>query len=268
MYGFHNKQGLWMSGYYSMVQVCEVWMLAPFDGSQTADEFLKDRLSLVELGFRQKEEQLAKQLRDAERPTGEVVRINALMGSLGANFDPMNIVCRSLKKFQADVEELNARFRQASAPLHYHNGFIQISRDELMARELETPFWARVGQPRFANVDIDMKEAIDLRDTGGRDPAFYAARALESTIKIISDEKGWTHGGERGAHNYIDNLSSNRSGFIEPWEAKFLKDFFTSVRNPLGHGAGSQPMVSLSNLQSEWAIDFVMVWIKTLIARM
>ena len=33
-----------------------------------------------------------------------------------------------------------------------------------------------------------MKEALDHRDTGQRDAAFYAARALESTIKIISDK--------------------------------------------------------------------------------
>jgi hypothetical protein len=62
-------------------------------------------------------------------------------------------------------------------------------------------------------VDHDIKEAIDLRDTHGRDPAFYAARALESTIKIISDEKGLSTAKERGAHNYIDNLK--RDGFIE-----------------------------------------------------
>lgn len=62
-------------------------------------------------------------------------------------------------------------------------------------------------------MDHDIKEAIDLRDTHGRDPAFYAARALESTIKIISDEKGLSTAKERGAHNYIDNLK--RDGFIE-----------------------------------------------------
>jgi hypothetical protein len=37
-------------------------------------------------------------------------------------------------------------------------------------------------------------------------PALYAAKALESTIKIISDEKHFSNGKERGASNYIDNL--------------------------------------------------------------
>lgn len=39
---------------------------------------------------------------------------------------------------------------------------------------------------------MDVTEAIDRRDTGRRDPSFSAAKALESTIKIVSDEKGWT----------------------------------------------------------------------------
>lgn len=170
--------------------------------------------------------------------------------------------------FRACVEELNARFRQASYPLNYHNGYIQISTDDVVQREIETPFWALVSDSIWANVDLDMKEALDLRDSDGRDPAFYAARALESTIKIISDQKGWTHGGEKGAHNYIDNLASKKNGFISSWESASLKEFFTHVRNPFGHGAGSSQMPSLSHPQTEWAIEFGMSWIKNLIRRL
>ena len=113
-----------------------------------------------------------------------------------------------------------------------------------------------------------MKEALDLRDSDGRDPAFYAARALESTIKIISDRKGWTHGKEKGAHNYIDNLASKANAFIAPWEGASLKEFFTHVRNPFGHGAGSAQMPALSRPQTEWAIEFSMSWVKNLIRRL
>ncbi len=115
-------------------------------------------------------------------------------------------------------------------------------------------------------MDHDIKEAIDLRDTNGRDPAFYAARALESTIKIISDEKHFSTGKERGAHNYIDNLKGGT--FIEDWEADALKLFFTKVRNPLGHGPGSGEMVILGNHQTNWAIENCMTWAKSLIRRM
>ena len=170
--------------------------------------------------------------------------------------------------FQTNVDELNARFRQAGYPLNYHNGFIQISTDDLVQKQVETPFWMLVADPVWQNVDVDMKNALDLRDSDGRDPAFYAARALESTIKIISDKRGWTHRGEKGAHNYIDNLASKTSGFILPWERASLKEFFTCVRNPFGHGAGSSEMPSLSRPQTEWAIEFSMSWIKNLIRRL
>jgi len=79
----------------------------------------------------------------------------------------------------------------------------------------------------WKNVDLDIKEAIDRRDNGVRDAAFYAARALESTIKIISDQKGWTRGREGGAQNYIDNLCNLRGGnLIEEWEKEALKQEF------------------------------------------
>jgi hypothetical protein len=170
--------------------------------------------------------------------------------------------------FRTHVEELNTRFRQAGYPLNYHNGFIQISTDDLVQKEVETPFWNLVADAVWANVDLDMKEALDLRDTDGRDPAFYAARALESALKIVSDKKGWTHGGEKGAHNYIDNLASKKNGYIAAWESTSLKEFFTHVRNPFGHGAGSSQMPSLSRNQTEWAIEFSMSWIKNLIRRL
>jgi hypothetical protein len=169
--------------------------------------------------------------------------------------------------FQAAVDELNIRFRQAGCKLHYHNGFIQISDDELILQELENPFWTLVAHPTWKNVDTDMKEAIDRRDGGERDPAWYAARALESTIKIISGEKGWSHGREQGAHNFIDNLAKKDALFIERWEADALKSIFTELRNPFGHGPGSAEMPMLTPQQIDLAIELCMSWVKSLIKR-
>jgi hypothetical protein len=168
--------------------------------------------------------------------------------------------------FLGMVEELNARFRQAATSLNYHNGFIQRSSDALATEMIERPFWALVADPKWKNVDMDMKEAFDRRDSGDRDPAFPAARALESTVKIISDEKGWTHGNERGAHNYVDNLT--RAEFILNWEAEGIKLFFSKVRNPLGHGPGKDEMPALTSHQTNWAIETCIVWINSLIRRM
>jgi hypothetical protein len=102
-------------------------------------------------------------------------------------------------------------------------------------------FWAAVGDPIWKNVVTDIKEALDRRDANQTDPAFYAAvRALESTIKIISDQKGWTHGREKGIHGYIDNLGSATNGaFINESESGMFKYIFTEVQHLAGYGDGS-----------------------------
>jgi hypothetical protein len=138
----------------------------------------------------------------------------------------------------------------------------------LIQETVETPFWALIADPRWRNVDTDMKEALDRRDSNGRDPAWYAARALESAIKVICDIKLWTTGKEKGAHNYIDHLAAKSNRFIDRWEADGLKGFFTEARNPLGHGPGSAEMLKLTDQQTEWAIEFSMSWIKSLIRRL
>lgn len=47
-----------------------------------------------------------------------------------------------------------------------------------------------------------------------------------------------------------------------------LKRFFADVRNPDAHGAGSAPQPALSDVQISWAIEFCMIWIKSLLRRL
>jgi hypothetical protein len=58
-----------------------------------------------------------------------------------------------------------------------------------------------------------------------------------------------------------------RENLIEDWEADALKAFFSKVRNPLSHGPGTAPMVSLNRQQTDWAIESCMTWAKSLIRR-
>jgi hypothetical protein len=275
---FYNTQwnGQTTTGttFRTMHAICETWMLAAFVGSESADRYIKDRLSLVELGFRKREEEIAKA--NAELPSTLAIFASQKGGGAGRlqlpglsadSWRERNATTN--KQFADSVDELNTRLRQAACSLHYHNGFIQMATDALSTKQIEEPFWHLVSEERWKNVDVDMKEAIDRRDTGGRDPALYAARALESTIKILSDEKGWTHGGERGAHNYIDNLAAQKNGkFISVWETEALKQYFTKVRNPLGHGPGNEPMPTLTAQQTDWAVESAMAWIKSLVRRL
>ncbi|WP_432472069.1 AbiJ-NTD4 domain-containing protein [Amphritea sp. HPY] len=278
-YGYYsqwNGNKHWTSGSLAKVTVCENFVCSDFDGTIAADQFIKERLSFIEIAFRCRTEQIAtmnagleKNVHEAEisskrRAHRGVVRVSDNPSDrLRAANAAMN------NQFQASCDELNARFRQARTRLDYHNGFIQISSDETMTDQIEKTFWNLVSAPEWRNVDNDIKEAIDLRDNGGRDPAWYAAKALESTIKIISNEKGWTQGNERGASNFVDNLRSKKNGeFISGWECDDIKSFFRNVRNPFGHGAGDDNMPKLSLAQTDWAIEFCMIWIKNLIRRM
>jgi hypothetical protein len=261
-----------VTGTWTMDKVCENWVLRDFDGSEAADSFIKERLSLVEIGFRKRGEDIAAENASLPQQIAEN-RLRAARKGAGIRLpgDPAAWLItkneQTNKIFHAAVEELNTRFTHAHCDLNYHNGFIQRSTDALSVREVEAPFWALVADPPWKNVDLDMKEALDQRDAGARDPAFYAGRALESTIKIISDSNGWTHGKEKGAHNFIDNLASHKAGFITSWEGEIIKLFFSKVRNPMGHGPGSNEMIALTEHQTNWAIEFCMTWIKSLIRR-
>lgn len=240
------------------------------------DVWIKERLSLVELAFglrlsqiqdanRDLPQQIAKaQLQDAMRGGSQVLRvpgnradgIRALNARINTTFDEL-------------VKELNERMRLASYGLNFHNGVIQVVNDQTINEQVAKPFWALVADPTWTNVDEQMKEALDRRDRGDRTAAFHAVCALESTIRIVSDLKGWTRGNEKGAANYVDNLVSHKNGrFIEVWEGEMLKAMFSDVRNPFAHGPGQAAMPKLLPEQSDWAIDTAMSWIKSLIRRM
>lgn len=262
-------------GFYTLDTVCKNFVCTRYDDSISADRFMKERMSFVEIAFRERSNELIaataeleKQLRSRKKKEWlDAVGKLRLPGNPAAGMRAL--IQQTNQEFRNAADELNARIRQAGCDLHYHNGFIQRSTSRLVEEQIEAPFWSLVSDPIWKNVDADIKQAIDVRDSGGPDPASYAAKALESTIKIISEQKKWSHGGERGAHNYIDNLAKKKTGpFLEEWEKEALKDFFTHVRNPLSHGPGSQKLPVLGQQQTEWAIEFCMIWAKSLIRRL
>lgn len=278
---YYSFQTTWMnkphtqSGFWSMDKICKDFVCVAYKENVPPDRFVKERLSFIELAFRLKGEEVEKandelpaklaeaNLRGKMQPSRAFIAPGSRAAGLRALNDSLN------DAFESSVAELNERFRRAAAPLNYHNGFIQVATDQLTEDRVERPFWSVVSDPFWKNVDIDMKEALDRRDANDRDPAFYAARALESTIKIISDQRGWTHGGEKGAHNYIDNLAAAKNGpFLKSWERDALKAFFKEIRNPFGHGPGSAEMPELTPTQTDWAIESCMSWVKSLVQRM
>jgi AbiJ N-terminal domain 4 len=242
------------------------------------DVWVKERLSLIELAYRRRASQITEQNQSLPARIAGIRKSDWTTppGHIRFPIDDnrREIAMREMNErinnaFSESVTDLNERMRQAGYKLHYHNGFIQLSDDELTQSEVGKPFWSLVLDSRFANVDLQMKEAIDRRDKGDRTAAFHAVCALESCIKIISDIKGWTTGRENGAANYIDNLNSRKNGrFLEPWESEFLKSMFSDVRNPFAHGPGQTPMPTLTPEQTDWAIDTTMTWCKNLLKRL
>jgi hypothetical protein len=229
-------------------EVCTSYLTSPWQDSNSwygdPDHYCKTRMSLLELLFRETEER---------------ARRFGFANKAAAGF--LNTVSNA-------IQELNVRLRTNGTGLIYNNGFLHLADDQITAERIAKPFWDIVADPKLAVVDQEMKEAIDRLDHGQQDAATYATKALESTIKIISDGKGWTTGNEKSAPNYIDNLVSARNGrFIEVWEADALKHIFSKVRNPHSHGGGSNPPPALSDAQQTWAIETCMSWIKSLVRR-
>jgi AbiJ N-terminal domain 4 len=117
-WGYYNPQNYWLSGTYEMIKVCETWMLQPFDGSIPADRYIKERLSLVELGFRKKAEEVAAanaglpeiiaQTRQFERSRAQRRGGLTLPGSMVDGVKTANAALNSA--FIAAVEELNVDF--------------------------------------------------------------------------------------------------------------------------------------------------------------
>ncbi|MCI5137396.1 MAG: hypothetical protein D3922_03035 [Candidatus Electrothrix sp. AR1] len=220
----------------------------------STDHFIKVRISIIKLIFRELEKHVA-----TLNQTSKSQFFNNRKGV------PVEQYRESLSRA---TNEMNSRFSLAGFPLNYHNGYIQFKDEDIATQAVEDGFWDLLKEQKWKNVDNDIKESIDLRDNNKKDSSFYAFKALESTIKIISNEKGFSTGKERGAANYIDNLVSKKNGrFLEVWEGNILKILFSNIRNPHGHGAGSDPVPQLESYQIDHSIEMVMSWIKSLLKR-
>jgi hypothetical protein len=66
-YGFHNASNIWISGTWGSDKVCREWVLAEFKPEQMkADQYMKERVSFVELAFRDRDQWLAHDLQAFE----------------------------------------------------------------------------------------------------------------------------------------------------------------------------------------------------------
>lgn len=228
----------------------------------TPDQFLKYRLSLIEI-ILQRADRFALEMLSS-------VLIKPKRNWLGVPayfLESSEFTNRLL--IENAIIELNKRFKQTGLPFHFHNGMIQSNDDQLLQDLIATPCWEILNNPIFRHADLELKTALDRADNGYSDAAFYAAKSLESVIKIICSQKEWNVKEGGGVSLYIDQLQSKNNGdYITGWEADNLKWFFSNIRNPQAHGTGTKEPLQLTAVQQKWAIDFCMSWIKSLVSRM
>jgi hypothetical protein len=257
---------------FQMNTVVENWLTANFTDELDADMFVKHRVSFVELAFRKRAEQVAQSEADLPKRLLQAKKFDVKDSRLFEMFSPEAVLADQEgmhRVFRENVHELNERLKQAGMPLHYHNGYLQIVQDEQIQSQIEQPFWNLVKEARWKNVSTGMAQAIDLRDNGGPDPSFHAAKALESAIKIICGIKGWTTGKEKGVSDFLNHLESKANGsFIENWERQSMQRFYSDVRNEFGHGPGAEEMPNFASEQVDYTIEFCMSWIKNLIKKL
>lgn len=163
---------------------------------------------------------------------------------------------------------VDKRLKNSKVPLVYHNGYFQKSTDDLIEKKISEPFWNLISDPIYKNVEEDMLEALHRYDTSGVDPAFYAAKSLESMIKIVCANKGLCSGREKGAADYINHLNSKKNGSIlNNHEKEELLSMFRIRNSHGGHGAGAEDKMVLTSQQARRFIDSCMVWIFSLSRR-
>lgn len=196
------------------------------DDHGDVDFFIKTRLSLIEAIFRAFENEVGQAV-PASPATGWFKAAKPQAPPQGAS------------KVERAIVELNQRLRASGIGLQYLSGSLQRAEDPLIEDAVTAPCWELLKDPLWANAERELKEAFEGAAQGDRDAAFHAGKALESVIKIISQERSSTRGNEKGAANYIDNLVSEKNGrFIDVWEADLLKAFSRRSGIPMAMGPG------------------------------
>jgi hypothetical protein len=109
------------------------------------------------------------------------------------NFDKIN---RSAAKITIPaskaIEEVNERFRRAGFGYRYAGRKIIRVDSELVHQEVTLPALQLLSDPRFKGADDEFRAAHDHYKAGEyKDCAVDALNALESTMKIVRDLKGW-----------------------------------------------------------------------------
>lgn len=149
----HLGQSVPVSGFFSWNYVCEKFVKSEYSSKvNDPDTFMKERISFVELAMRIRYEELETVNASLPRALSQAkVRDANSRHRIHANnstAERLKVWNKTLNDtYVSQVEEINERFRRAKAPLTLHNGFIQVSTDEVIEKNIANPFWNLVSDP-------------------------------------------------------------------------------------------------------------------------
>lgn len=213
------------------------------DQNINPDDFIKKRLSFLELAMRLRQHDIDSMPIEATKKSAAI-------------------------EFQRIIDELNKRFHRAKVGLVYRNSSIYLIKNQKLDEEVGQLFWDLVADPMWKNVAKQIQQAIKLRDNNPQDlqeqVAISASKSIENVLKIIAEKNGYAKKKESGV-GYARYLSSAdcKNYKLADWEYKILECYFQQVRNPLAHSSDR----TINNYQANWIIHNAMAWINSLIYR-
>ncbi len=165
-----------------------------------------------------------------------------------ASYNYYTIQHRQLSIRPSDaVSEINERCRRAGFGYRYENQMLARIDNELLHQVITRPALKILSDPRFSGADTEYREAHEhFKSSELRDCAVDCLNALESTMKIICDLKGWEY--NRGARaSDLLKILRNKELFPAYADGSFeqlfatLKSGLPALRNEVGgHGAGAE----------------------------
>ncbi len=145
------------------------------------------------------------------------------------------------------LAELNERFKEHSVGYQFENGNIIKTDSTFAHKEIVKPALELLSDKNYAGPNDEFRTAHEHYRSGKFKEALNCClNALESTLKVICDTKGWKYGKKDTAKPLLDKCFQNGlipkylSGEMSALSA-LLKGGVPTVRNNLsGHGQGSE----------------------------
>ena len=146
------------------------------------------------------------------------------------------------------IQELNARFKEHGIGYQFESGKIRRIDSTLIHNEITKPVLNLLWNPKFSGPNEEYLKAHDHYKHGNNKECLVEClKALESTIKVIFEEKGWSYDKTDSAAKLIKKC------FDYELVPTYSQNQFTSLRNLIesgiptirnkvgGHGQGSVP---------------------------